>query len=94
MTCTVSEGTLLWQPGVAERKASRMADYLRFVARTRGLDFSEYEQLYNWSTTELGDFWASIAEYFQVKFRTSAPPGPTGELPRAHWFEGATLNYA
>jgi len=94
MSDAVSEGTLLWQPGVAERKASRMADYLGFVARTRGLDFSEYEQLYNWSTTELGEFWASIAEYFQVQFQTSAPPGPTGALPRAHWFAGATLNYA
>ena len=94
MTEAVSEGTLLWQPSVAEQKASRMADYLRFLQRTRGLDFAEYAQLYNWSTTELGDFWASIAEYFQVQFRTRATPGPTGALPRAHWFEGATLNYA
>ncbi len=29
-----------------------------------------------------------------MKFRTSAAPGPTGALPWAHWFEGATLNYA
>jgi acetoacetyl-CoA synthetase len=94
MTDAVSEGTLLWQPSLAEQKASRMADYLRFLERTRGLDFADYAQLYNWSTTELGDFWASLAEYFGVKFRTSAAPGPTGWLPRAHWFEGATLNYA
>jgi acetoacetyl-CoA synthetase len=94
MTDAVSEGTLLWQPSTAQQKGSRMADYLRFLARTRGLDLAEYEQLYNWSTSELGDFWASIAEYFGVKFGSQAAPGPTGVLPHAHWFEGATLNYA
>ncbi|HET7544215.1 MAG TPA: AMP-binding protein, partial [Polyangiaceae bacterium] len=94
MTDAVSEGTLLWQPSSAEQKASRIADYLSFLARTRGLDFADYAQLYNWSVDELGEFWASIAEYFQVKFETSAAPGPTGALPRAHWFECATLNYA
>jgi len=94
MTDAVSEGTLLWQPSLAEQKASRMADYLCFLERTRGLAFAEYAQLYNWSTSELGDFWLSIAEYFHVNFRTVAAPGPTGALPAAHWFEGATLNYA
>ncbi|HYQ00155.1 MAG TPA: acetoacetate--CoA ligase [Polyangiaceae bacterium] len=94
MTDAVSEGTLLWQPSAAQQKHSRMADYLRFLKRTRGLDFADYAQLYNWSTAELGDFWASIAEYFSVRFRSSATPGPTGALPGAHWFEGATINYA
>ena len=94
MTDAVSEGTLLWQPSAAQQKDSRMADYLRFLKRTRGLDFAEYAQLYDWSTSELADFWASIAEYFSVQFRASALPGPTGGLPHAHWFEGATLNYA
>ncbi|HKO53971.1 MAG TPA: acetoacetate--CoA ligase [Polyangiaceae bacterium] len=94
MTNAVSEGQLLWQPSFAQQSASRMADYLRFLAQTRGLVFSEYAELHAWSTRELGEFWASIAEYFEVKFVTTAAPGPTGELPWAHWFPGATLNYA
>jgi acetoacetyl-CoA synthetase len=94
MTDAVTEGKLLWQPGLAQRKASRMADFLRFLARTRGLAFSEYAELYAWSTRDLGDFWSSIAEYFEVKLQTRGEPGPTGALPCAHWFEGATLNYA
>ena len=94
MTQAVSEGKLLWQPSLAQQSACRMADYVRFLADTRGLAFSEYAELYAWSTRELGEFWASIAEYFQVKLGTPAAPGPSGELPWAHWFEGATLNYA
>src|SRR6185369_11998377 len=35
MTDAVSEGTLLWQPSTAQQKASRMADYLRFLTHTR-----------------------------------------------------------
>lgn len=94
MTDAVSEGTLLWQPSAAQQKHSRLADYLGFLERTRGRDFADYAELYQWSTSALGDFWASIADYFQVQFHRPASPGPTGELPQAHWFEGATLNYA
>ena len=94
MTSEVSEGKLLWQPSLAQQAGSRISEYLQFLERSRGLAFSEYAELYAWSITELGEFWASIAEYFQVKFWASAAPGPTGELPWAHWFEGATLNYA
>src|SRR6188768_1258945 len=94
MTKPVIEGELLWQPSFAQQSGSRMADYVRFLTRTRGLAFSEYAELYAWSIRELGEFWVSIAEYFEVKFATAAAPGPTGELPFAHWFDGATLNYA
>ena len=69
MTKPVIEGELLWQPSFAQQSGSRMADYVRFLTRTRGLAFSEYAELYAWSIRELGEFWVSIAEYFQVKFR-------------------------
>jgi len=94
MTGEVSEGDLLWQPSAAQREASRIADYLRFLRRTRGLDFAAYDLLYAWSVRAPGEFWRSIADYFQVHFHAPGEPGPSGELPFAHWFEGATLNYA
>ena len=94
MTGEVSEGELLWQPSLEQRESCRMADYMRFLKRTRGLNFSGYAELYAWSTCELGPFWSSIVEYFQVNLHSPAAAGPTGQLPWAHWFEGATLNYA
>jgi len=94
MTGEVSEGELLWQPSLEQRESCRMADYMRFLKRTRGLNFSGYAELYAWSTCELGPFWSSIVEYFQVNLHSPAAAGPTGLLPWAHWFEGATLNYA
>jgi len=94
MNGEVSEGDLLWQPSLEQRESCRMADYMRFLKRTRGLNFSGYAELYAWSTCELGPFWSSIVEYFQVNLHSPAAAGPTGQLPWAHWFEGATLNYA
>ncbi len=94
MSQVVKEGQILWQPTEAQRAQSRITDYLAFLERTRGRAFADYASLYAWSVTDLGDFWASIAEYFKVDFSTPAAPGPSGALPNAHWFEGATLNYA
>jgi acetoacetyl-CoA synthetase len=94
MSESVAEGQILWQPTAAQRAHSRMADYLAFLARTRGLRFADYASVYHWSVTELAEFWTSVAEYFQVKFSAPGEAGPKGALPRAHWFEGARLNYA
>ena len=94
MTESIKEGDLLWQPSEAVRASTRIGDYLGFLERTRALEFEDYAQLYSWSVTELAEFWASIAEYFEVKLRTPAAPGPVGTLPFVSWFEGATLNYA
>ncbi len=90
----VAEGQILWRPSAERQRASRLRDYFSFLARTRGLKFEEYAEAYAWSVRELGDFWTSIAEYFAVDFGVSAPAGPTGALPRAHWFPGAELNFA
>ena len=88
------EGQILWAPTERQANASRIADYLAFLARSRGLQFADYPSAYRWSVSELGQFWTSIAEYFRVQFHTQAAAGPSGALPRAHWFAGATLNYA
>ena len=94
MTEPVKEGDLLWQPSEAERAQSRLSDYLAYLEQRRGSKFQSYDELYAWSVSELSAFWTSIADYFAVKFRTPAAAGPSGALPFAHWFEGATLNYA
>jgi acetoacetyl-CoA synthetase len=94
MTESVEEGQILWQPSEAQRAHSRMADYLAFLRRTRGLELADYPSAHAWSVTELVDFWRSIAEYFGVLVDLGEPSGLSGALPHAHWFEHATLNYA
>ncbi|MEO6602706.1 MAG: acetoacetate--CoA ligase [Polyangiaceae bacterium] len=94
MTESVKEGDLLWEPTDATRAQSRLSDYLGYLEGASGRQFADYAELYTWSVTELGAFWTSIADYFEVKFRSPAAPGPEGALPVVTWFAGATLNYA
>ncbi len=85
----VQEGQLLWEPSEALKSQSRMADYLRRH------NFSSYDEAWRWSITELEDFWTSIVDFFGVHLQR--PPErvlSTREMPGAHWFEGAQINYA
>jgi acetoacetyl-CoA synthetase len=94
MPNTVAEGELLWQPSEAQQKRSRIREYFGYLERTRAHQFADYAQAHAWSVSALADFWSSIAEFFGVSFHAPGQPGPSAGLPKAHWFEGATLNYA
>jgi len=90
-----SRGDLLWEPATSEAAKTNLARYERWLAETRGLTFPGYPELWEWSSTDLDGFWSSIAEFFQVRFHQ--PPEKilsSREMPGAHWFPGATLNYA
>ena len=89
-------GRILWQPQPANAENCRLAAYERWLAEKRGLKFADYEALWRWSVEDVGRFWASIAEFFEVRFhRAAAEPLVNGDrMPGFHWFPGATLNYA
>jgi len=76
-------------------EASAMTRYMRWLEAERGLRFDGYQPLWEWSVTEVEDFWASIWDYFEVRSPTphSAVLGAR-EMPGARWFEGTEINYA
>lgn len=89
-----AEGELLWEPSPEQIAATNLARYLEWLAE-RGLHFSTYDELWEWSVTELEGFWESIWEFVDVQASTK----PTAVLasrtmPGAQWFPGARLNYA
>ncbi|HZC19675.1 MAG TPA: AMP-binding protein, partial [Rubrobacteraceae bacterium] len=89
------EGTLLWEPSEELKENANIARYMRWLESEKGLSFDDYGELWEWSVTELEDFWASIWEYFDVK--ASKPYEKvlgSCEMPGANWFGGAELNYA
>ena len=88
------ESKLLWQPG-EEAKRCRMAQYMLWLEREKGLSFPDYASLWEWSVADIEAFWASIWDYFQFKVATPYKKVLSRrEMPGATWFEGATLNYA
>ncbi|WP_348774014.1 acetoacetate--CoA ligase [Micromonospora sp. WMMD714] len=86
---------MLWTPPADVRERSRIGGYLRWLREHRGLDFADYDALWQWSVTDLDAFWRSIWDHFEVVAHT--PPTATlgdAAMPGARWFPGATLNYA
>lgn len=91
----VEEGTLLWEPRLDRVQSSRLSDYAAWLHRAKSGAQLDYPQLWEWSTTDIEGFWASIWDYFQVLGHK--PPGKVLErrsMPGASWFPGTTLNYA
>ncbi len=85
----------LWEPTPQDRERAWLTDFMRWVGEREGRTFTEYEQLRQWSVTELERFWASVWEYFGV--RCSRPYERVLDartMPGARWFAGAELNYA
>ena len=85
----------LWRPSGEQVDGCNLTRYLRWLESERGLRFDGYDDLWRWSVADLEAFWASIADYFEVRFH--APPERVlakRAMPGARWFPGARLNYA
>ncbi|MCC7411607.1 MAG: acetoacetate--CoA ligase [Gammaproteobacteria bacterium] len=91
----VTEGDLLWTPDPARIAASNLHAFSAWLRRERGLEFADYRELWQWSTTDLEGFWQAIWDYFDI--RSSSPVErvlASRQMPGAQWFPGARLNYA
>jgi acetoacetyl-CoA synthetase len=94
-TASGERGQLLWEPSAEAVERSAMTRYMRWLESERGLPFADYSSLWEWSVTELEQFWASIWDYFEVRSRSPyARVLANRQMPGASWFEGAELNYA
>ncbi|MEU0797778.1 acetoacetate--CoA ligase [Amycolatopsis sp. NPDC005961] len=76
------------------RETTEIGRYLGWLA-ARGRSFDDYAALHRWSVTDLDGFWASIKDFFGVRFHSPAESVvPDRRMPGTEWFPGATLNYA
>ena len=91
----VKEGDLLWEPSGAAMSRANITRFMDWLKTTRGLSFDGHHELWQWSVTDIGGFWAAIAEFFEVAFRAPySTPLAESRMPGARWFPGAELNYA
>lgn len=86
---------VLWRPTEAFRQASNLQQYLDWLREQCGLQFSTYEEVWQWSVAEPATFWESIWQYFDIQSHTPYREVLSSDpMPRAQWFAGSTLNYA
>src|SRR3954470_6457225 len=88
-------GEVLWRPPANARETTQLGRFLDFVGDTRGTTLPGYDELFEWSVTDLEGFWGSLWDFFEVKAHTPHERVlGAAEMPGAEWFSGATLNYA
>ncbi|MES1941945.1 acetoacetyl-CoA synthetase [Salinisphaera sp. T5B8] len=86
---------VVYQPSAERMRASRMYDYMQWLAREGIAEVADYDALHAWSIDALEDFWTSIWDYTGV---IAEARGNTvldsRAMPGARWFGGARLNFA
>lgn len=91
----VTEGTILWEPSEAWVQGATMTQYMRWLHEHKQRRFDSYDVLWEWSVSNVEDFWESIWQFFEL---TSDSPYTSilqsHQMPGAQWFSGARLNYA
>ncbi|PXY37645.1 acetoacetate--CoA ligase [Prauserella flavalba] len=95
MSADAEVGEVLWQPSPEHIAETRIEDFRRWLSTERGVTTRDYQELWEFSTGSLGDFWSAVADYLGVRWHEQPGAVLSGlEMPGARWFEGATLNYA
>ena len=76
-------------------EVSAIGRYLKWLDTERGLTFDSYDELQQWSVSDLEGFWRSLWDHYGVV--SDAPISavlPDAVMPGARWFVGAEVNYA
>jgi acetoacetyl-CoA synthetase len=87
-----------WQPTADRVARAAVTHFADFAGVRTGRTLTGYDELWDYSVTDLTGFWGAIADYFGVRWhdRPSAvlAPGTERTMPGTHWFPDGTLNYA
>ena len=69
--------------------------YQNWLKQNRGISFERYEDLWQWSISDIETFWQSIWDYFDLQSPTPHTAVlAKNAMPGAVWFPGAQVNYA
>ncbi len=87
---------LLWQPSEERIKNSNMYRFMNLINEKYNKSLAEYADLWEWSTENIPDFWASMWEFAEIKASQpySEVVDDLAKMPGAKWFSGAKLNFA
>ena len=94
MTDQPADRRILWTPTPERAAASTLAHYIRSLVDRRGLTFGSYQELWDWSVTDLDGFWRSIIDFFDLPVANLTEVIGARSMPGAEWCPGATTNMA
>ncbi|MDP6651296.1 MAG: acetoacetate--CoA ligase [Gammaproteobacteria bacterium] len=84
----------LWTPSDETIASANITSYISWLT-TRGIEVSNYDELWHWSVDHIEDFWESLWDYFELTYSKKWSAVLTErKMPGAEWFPGVRLNYA
>ncbi|GAB2564867.1 acetoacetate--CoA ligase [Spirosoma areae] len=90
--------TPLYAPTRQSIEQSMMKRYMDWLFIKKGLYFRDYDDLWDWSVTDLEDFWESIWQFFDVQSHTPYHQvifrPNQADMIGTEWFSESTINYA
>lgn len=85
----------IWTPPKERIKSSNMFSYLKYAEKISGKKFDEYDKLYQWSVSDIENFWKSIWDISGIIYSSKYDSiASEYKMPGTKWFEGAKLNFA
>lgn len=87
---------LLWQPSQERIEGTNMFQFMQYVNNRHDTNLKDYDDLYQWSVTEIPKFWAAVWDFGEIicsQPYTEVVDDFT-KMPGAKWFQGARLNFA
>ncbi len=87
---------ILWRPSEDRINVSEMKSFMKQLEERRGLTFSGYRELHQWSIEQPEIFWDELWFFFDIitSRHYDAVVDDLTKFPGAEWFPGAMLNYA
>jgi len=87
----------LWKPGRNLMEQSNLRKFMNWLFVKKGLYFRSYHDLWEWSVTDLEDFWESLWHYFNIKSHDlylQVLQKPQHGMIGTKWFTRSKVNYA
>ncbi|KAI9140335.1 acetoacetate-CoA ligase [Paraphysoderma sedebokerense] len=87
----------LWVPSEDLIRNSQMTLFRNYINKKYHLNLASYSELYQWSVTEIQEFWVSVIEYTGIRYSQKWDQVVDLSLPMSaipEWFRGCRLNFA
>ncbi len=88
---------ILWEATHEKKHASHLHHFMQWLSFSKGLTFSDYPALYQWSVDDVDSFWRYFIEYtglFQFPIDQPVFSRTGNDFIGTTWFKGVTINYA
>ncbi len=85
-----------WEPTPDRVKNSNMTEFMDFLRENAGLDFKNYDDMWQWSVAERAAFWEALWHFGGVRYSKPANEVLVNgdDMLESKWFVGARLNFA